>query len=319
MIKNVTGISIDIDEYEAPFKVLNKSEINNYILSNNYWANELAINAMCSELHLNVILIEKTNTKPPLLRIPFANFGNIYNDWNKYLFLFYNNNHYEAISFDYKGLPSSKVNPTKYIFNRDDHNFDSPIYILFVILGSYFSTLVDIKDKNNFTFKKPIMEAMNNIINNRISVMPNYNAIFYAPFKSYFPDSHIYRPPHIGGANPNDLYYQKYNNPRYNNPRYRNSIYNYPSYNYSIYNSPSQEKSDYAYYITVDLELYPGTSVSPEDEKDMKCNKKWNAVKKAYSEFTGNSYKLGSLYKTKTKTANTKQTRPQNSTRKTKY
>ena len=285
MIKNVNGISIDIDDYEAPFKVLNKSEINNYILSNNYWANELAINAMCSELHLNVILIEKTNSKPPLLRIPFANFDNIYNDWNKSLFLFYSNSHYEAISFDYRGLSSSKVNPTKYIFNRDDRQFDPPIYILFLILGSYFSAIVDIEDKNKFTFQKPIMEAMNTIINNRISTMPNYNANFYTPFKSYFPDSRIYRPAYIGGAYPNDLYYQRYNNQRYSSPTYSNPRYSSPSYNYSIYNYPNQENSDYAYYITISLELYPGTSIPIEDEKDMSCNKKWNAVKKAYSEF----------------------------------
>jgi hypothetical protein len=319
MIKNITGISIDIDDYDAPFKVLNKSEINNYILSNNYWANELAINAMASELHLNVILIEKTNDKQPLLRIPFANFDNIYNDWNKYLFLFYSNNHYEAISFDYKGLASSKVNPTKYIFNRDDRKFDPPIYILFLILGSYFSAIVDIEDKNNFTFQKPIMEAMNNIINNRVTAMPNYNAVFYAPFKLYFPDSRIYRPAYVGGADPNDVYYPTYNNPtyynpRYNNPRYNNQSYNSPSYNYSRNNYPSQDNSDYAYYITISLELYPGTSIPPEDEKGMSCNKKWNSIKKAYSEFTGSSYKPGSLYKTKT--ANTKQNRSQNTTKK---
>lgn len=322
MIKNVTGISIDIDDYEAPFKILNKSEINNYILSNNYWANELAINAMCSELHLNVILIEQTNSKPPVLRIPFANFDNIYNDWNKCLFLFYSNSHYEAISFDYKGLPSSKVNPTKYIFNRNDRNFDPPIYISFLIFGSYFSSILDIDYKNKFTFQKPIMEAMNTIINNRITAMPNYNANFYTPFKTYFPDSRIFRPAYIGGADPNDIYYQRYNNPRYsnsiyNNPRYNNSIYNSPNYNYSRYNYPSEDNSDYAYYITISLELYPGTSIPPEDEKGMSCNKKWNSIKKAYSEFTGNPYKPASLYKTKT--ANTKQNRPQNSTRKTKY
>jgi len=270
LIKNITNIPFDVTDYDKPFKVLNKSEINNYILSNNYWANELAINAMCSELQLNVILIEKTNNKQPLLRIPFANFGNIYNKWNKYLFLFYSNSHYEAISFDYKGLLSSKVNPTKYIFNRDDRQFDPPIYMLFVILGSYFSTIVNNVDKTNFTFQKPIIEAMNNIINNRLTPLPNYNANFYTPFKLYFPDSRIHRPLIIGGADPNDIYY------------------------------PIQQKSDYAYYVKIDLELYPGTTIKPEDLKDIGCNKKWNSIRKSFSEFTGKQYKPGSLYKTKT-------------------
>ena len=320
MIKNISSIPFNVDDYEEPFKVLNKSEINNYILSNNYWANEFAINAMCSELRLNVILIQKfNNNKKDLLRIPFANFGNVYNNWNKYLFLFYSDSHYEAISFDYKGLPSSKVNPTKYIFNRDDRQFDPPIYMLFIILGSYFSTIVNITDKNNFTFQKPIIEAMNNIINNRLTAIPNYNANFYAPFKVYFPDSRIARPLIIGGANPNDLYYSRYNNPNYNNnqgynnnPNYNNNqgYNNNPRYN----NYPSQQKSDYAYYVTIDLELYPGTSIKPEDLKDIGCNKKWNSIRKSFSEFTGKPYKPGSI--NKTKTVNKKQTIPQNTTRK---
>jgi hypothetical protein len=57
-----------------------------------------------------------------------------------------------------------------------------------------------------------------------------------------------------------------------------------------------KDNSKLAYYITIDLELFPGKSIPPEELKNLKCNNKWNAVRKAYSEFIGKPYKISPVY-----------------------
>ena len=44
-----------------PFKVVTNLEIERYILSKNYWANDIAIDAICDILKICIIPIEKYN------------------------------------------------------------------------------------------------------------------------------------------------------------------------------------------------------------------------------------------------------------------
>jgi hypothetical protein len=71
-------------------------------------------------------------------------------------------------------------------------------------------------------------------------------------------------------------------NNKYN--RYYNPYYN-PNRNIKNTNQLS-------YYIIIDIELHPGTTLTPELKKGVKCKNKWNAVRKAYSEFTGHHYSM---------------------------
>ena len=63
------------------------------------------------------------------------------------------------------------------------------------------------------------------------------------------------------------------------------------------------------------MELHKGTTLSKEERKNIKCRKKWNAVRKAYSEFIGKPYILPPVY-TKTvkgnKSTDNTQTKKQN-------
>ena len=104
LVKNVGRVPIDVDEYNRPFKVIEKNQIEQYISSSDFWANEVVIYALCSELKLNVILLQsiKTPTRKSTLRVPYANFSPDINNWNKYLFLYYYQNHYELITFNQK-------------------------------------------------------------------------------------------------------------------------------------------------------------------------------------------------------------------------
>jgi hypothetical protein len=64
-----------------------------------------------------------------------------------------------------------------------------------------------------------------------------------------------------------------------------------------------KESTQIAYYISIDMELQPGTTLSEDDKKNIKCRVKWNAVRKAYAEFQGKPYTILPFYQNKTSKA----------------
>ena len=48
------------------------------------------------------------------------------------------------------------------------------------------------------------------------------------------------------------------------------------------------------------MQLYPGTSIPPEELKKLKCTQKWNSVQKSWSELTGKPYVIKPVYNQKT-------------------
>ena len=56
------------------------------------------------------------------------------------------------------------------------------------------------------------------------------------------------------------------------------------------------DDSQLAYTITIDMELRPGTSLSPEELTNAKCNSKWNSIRKSWSELSGNPYVIPPVY-----------------------
>jgi hypothetical protein len=381
LVKNVESVPIDIDEYNKPFKVIEKGQISRYILSSNFWANEVVINALCVELQLNIIPLEsiKTSAKKTI-RIPYANFSPNINNWNKYLFLYYNERHYELITFNQK-ISIQKANTTrrvninyhaikflkksKIIFDRNDNISElPPIYILFTIFGSYFSSIKSSETNIDFTFKKSIMLTIQSLINNNLYNKPEYSTFFYPYFKMFFPNSNIRKPtnsinpsefkpigpppppikpirslppppinptvtrqpdfksieqleeppeiissknkieplqisdPYKGGANP---YYR----PTYYNPQYMA---------HNMEKKDKDDESQLAYVITIDMELRPGTSLSPQELQNAKCNGKWNSIRKSWADLTGKPYVIPPVYNKEEK-KNPKPV-PQNNTRK---
>jgi len=55
-----------------------------------------------------------------------------------------------------------------------------------------------------------------------------------------------------------------------------------------------------AYVVVIDMELHPGTSLTPKELYESKCNSRYNAIRKAYSEFTGTPYVIPPVYTHKT-------------------
>lgn len=402
LVKSPKTVPIDISNYETPFKPLIKTEIKDYILSNNYWANQMAIIALCTTLKLNIIPIEtkKNNNLKRILNIPFANFSTTNDDWNKYLFLYYNNNHYELMSFNNATkVPNyvdgvrkgDKINLSKItILERTPaSNLSCPLYLLFLIFGAFYSTISSTDDKNNFTFYRDLMIEFENSM-----ITPtNNNKKFNDTFIEYFPDNKInllptsssppslippppplppppppsaisslkaklrnpsitststtstsssppssslteeqknrliriqrrelsktYRPPKsalkgsfknplkknvtfknpstgsiTGGANNN-------NNRPYYRPNYYRPNYYDPNYKPVVVDN---NKTNLSYIVDVYMELHPGTTMSEEERKSLKCNSKWNAIRKSYADFVGKPYVIPPLYKKYNKT-----------------
>ena len=304
LVQNVEAVPLIVDDYESPFKPIKKENLEKYILSNNYWANAIAINALCIELKLNIITFEliKSQKRNSIdrLRIPFSNL--LKNDtcyhWNKYLFLFLSNNHYDLITFKYF-QKSPKQDIINTIFNyTNSFNDLPPIYILFIIYGSYYKNLTP-ENIENFNFKPEIMAAIDSVVSNKLSKDNADASEYYEQFKLFFPNSNIQSPKEQATKGGQPPYRSPYRAPYY--PPYRSPYYapNRTPYAEQIMKKPdSDDKSKLAYYITIDLQVYPGKSIPPNEIANLKCNNKWNAVRKAYSKLTGKPYVIPPIYNT---------------------
>jgi len=56
------------------------------------------------------------------------------------------------------------------------------------------------------------------------------------------------------------------------------------------------DQSKLAFDITIGLELYPGQNISKEQLANLKCNSRWEDVRKAWSEFIGKPYVITPNY-----------------------
>jgi len=308
--------SINESQPQNPFKPVNNDEasIINYTLNSNYWAGQETILALITKLKLNVLVIDKTtnnsdpeNTYDSLRIYPFDTLNKEQNNgWDKYLFLYAHENHYELITFKYanvevtsQGKKIINGETTISVFNRGSINESPellpPIYIIFLIYATYYRTLRSENNKRNFAlfeyshFMMLIDECVQRIIDRHDEVFISiYNLLF--PFYSIRQQSMI----QIGG------YSTQYRYP--NQQPYRFQPYRYPNqYLKPIQQTMVKKNNDYdtsklAYSITIDMELYPGTKIPEDQLKKLKCTSKWNAVRKAWADFTGKPYIIKPVY-----------------------
>ena len=315
-------------DYEHPFILVDRGNLEAYILSSDYWANEVAIIALCNELNINVIVIKNENDK---LSIPYGNLLTTDCDnWNRYLFLYNTNEHYELIIFRYISLKYNKATRKSIqqrhfysLFNRNNIDLPPPLYILFLLYGSKYVSMVD---KSQFTFFPTIFTILHDSFREIIAQNNQDSITFLTIFNEYFPSQYIEDLLDIQvaanqGANPaanlEEANQQPPSNPiggAINNYRYpyRNMYSNrnmYPS-NF-VKREENRDTSKIGYYISVDMELQKGTTLSPEQLSDAKCNRKWNSVRKSFANFTGRKYVIPPVYTNKTQ----KQNQTQNVTR----
>ena len=276
LVQNIHEIPKMEEDYFKPFKAIsvdNPRELSEYINSPDYWANSVAIDAISNKLKLKIIPIEK---KDDLLSIWDINTSSINTKWNHYMFLYHDAGHFELVGFNYKkGVYRSNardmnlrfISKRTVIFNRNDPDIVPPIYIFFILFGSYYLTLSP-ENKANFDFFPQFMKSIyNSFIKIKEENNPETEKVLEI-FNIYFPNTSNM----IGGYNP------RYN-PRYN----RNPINNMTG---------ESDSSHIAYYIKIDMELYPGTSLPEDQLKDITCRQRWNTIQKSYSDFTGKKNKM---------------------------
>jgi hypothetical protein len=297
MIFKPSIVPIYINEYENPFRVVKKSEIKQYIASRDYWANDVAIEAICDKLHISIIPIEKYNYKSSFRLKSLLTNNQLTKEKcsKKVMYLFYEKNHYELIRFTYFIKPLINKDQTTYqekwytIFK--DTDFAPPVHILMLIYGTIYSTLNKLS-QNNFAIYKHIMKEIDHSVFKLLinepknfskdfdDIFPNKNTIEFRMRKQYESNTNLIQPPEeqqvvsIKGGQP-----YKYSTPKY------------------ITKKPDeQNRSKIAYTITIDMELHPGTSLTPEQMSKSKCTSKYNTIKKAFSEFTGKPYVIKPVY-----------------------
>ena len=134
-----------------------------------------------------------------------------------------------------------------------------------------------------------IQNNINNILYNESSYLIN----FYPKFKSYFPNSKI-RTPYKDINKDVSIEKSKLIEDVKGGAVSR---YSYVSPQPSkLIKNKEKDDSQIAYYITIDMELKPGTSLTGEEIKNLKCNRKWNSIRKAYSELIGKPYVIKPVY-----------------------
>jgi hypothetical protein len=293
---------------QNPFRMITKNELETYITSSDYWGNPIAINALCEILGLNVVVIENINN---IMRAPYIYHGN--KEWNKYVFIYHEVDHYELITFDF--VFNNKQSPvTKIIFKNNFLN--PPFYIIFLIFASNYYKIREQIDKKQFKLLPILMKNLFDIYNkielnsrnssNSSKKIKKTSDKFLTLFNDYFlkppilrrdksfegiSSKSIYTNPFEGGAlNP----YQ-YN--RVNNRPYQTQTQLLPRspYLYSFIKKPPQTQletpqSNISYYISIDMYLKKGSELSDKDISSLNCLHRLNSIRKNYADLRGIKY-----------------------------
>ena len=178
--------SITEETLKAPFKLVDKSNVKKYIESSDYWANYISIDALCSILKLNIIVLEVVGNN---IRIPYIS----YFPYSRYMFLYHKDNHYELMTFDYKiktirkepKLEIKTQNIRRTIFDKND-NLYPPMNVILLIFGSNYIKIKENEDRKKFELQTNIMKILEDIYYQILSDNNTDNKKFTQLFNNYF-------------------------------------------------------------------------------------------------------------------------------------
>jgi len=128
------------------------------------------------------------------------------------------------------------------------------------------------------------------------------------PYQQYYNQNNPYYNQNNPYYNQNNPYYNQ-NNPYYNqnNPYYNQNYYSIPrpvypygykpsyisSSNYA--NKMKETSSKTAYYINIDLELFPGKNITMAQKLESKCQSNFENIREAYANLFGYEYRPGEM------------------------
>ena len=176
-----------------------------------------------------------------------------------YLFLLKNNSHYEAVY---------KSDIQKYVLTFEE----VPLYIKYLIYDNCYRFLQNEETKKNTVFiKNPKFKSLfdeldkNPNVNNVNNIDINDNATI------------------LGGANARYPYYYPYQN---------HSLQKMKNINTNKY---MEKKSNLAYFITMDIDLYPGESISTYEKAKGRCYTQFEKIRRSWSEIFGYEYRPAAM------------------------
>jgi len=314
LVKFPEEVDIDRSNLENTFRVIDRSQVEAYITSPNYWAGQETVIGLIETLNINTIVIERTPENTFTI-FPFGNLNSDYfNDWNKYIFLYYTPGHFELITFKYINVnwgPTGRplgpaVTKTIGLFFRERHSRGSsilpPLYILFLMYVTSYRSL-NTEEKATYAIFQDLMNVFdislymiaNDPTPPRMThaewdqILTRFSRYFSEKFPHDQPFQRVARPLIMSGG-VTSRYQQPYN-------RYQQPYNDRPYYAENmVKKNQDYDPSKLAYSITIYMELYPGTSIPQDELKKLQCNGKWNAVRKAWADFTGRPYVITPVY-----------------------
>ena len=156
-------------------------------------------------------------------------------------------------------------------------NIYPPFNIIFLIFATNYINIRNSRDKKQFQLLTPIIQIIFNIFNEiEENKKTDDNKKFLKLFYEYFtPSKSVFMSQIDGGAPLPYQYKQPY-------------VSSYTKNNNSFQSDPA--KSNISYYITIDMDLQKGTTLSSKDLSNLKCRQRWNSVRKSYADLRGLNY-----------------------------
>lgn len=309
LVKFPQAVDIDPTNLGNTFKVIARNEVLDYIRNPNYWAGQETVMGLIESLNINTIIIQR-NPDNTFRVFPYGNLSNEYfNNWNKYIFLYYTPGHFELITFKYINVNWSStgrplgppVTKTVGLFFRERHFTGSsilpPLYILFLMYVTSYRSLIT-EEKANYSIFQDLMNVFDvtlyNIANSPTPPMMTdveweqtlnrFSTCFSEKFPNDVPFQRVVHPAIMSGGIGRSNYSQQ---PYYKQPYYAENM---------VKKNQDYDPSKLAYSINIYMELTPGTSIPEGELKKLQCNGKWNAVRKAWADFTGKPYVIKPVY-----------------------
>ena len=295
LVEKPTTVPTNSTKFENPFSSTNENNTRDFIESTYYWADNTTIEIINQVLLLNVIVIEYNN-KQGIINIPFPNLDSS-SSFTKYLFFYYENNHYELITFSYPNSVKKVIFETE--TNISISSIIPPIYLIYEIFGIFYMQI-------------------NNEEKQKIKLFQNYMNTFQESFQK------IYKKV-VDKESKNTKFFKMFKNRKQSNEMifltYFNHYFNYNPNPTSFLNqtfpflkemepmkggSTEKEENRLSYYITIELFMKKGEEISSKELKKIKCNQQWSEVEKAYAKFTRKKYVIKPMYDYSTQNPNPK-------------
>ena len=279
---------IDVEENRRPFRVMRADEIQNYLMSKDYWANFAAIEALCSTLNINIITFSNitattaaaaatttatttaTTKATQKLRCFVQNYAHESACTDRAIILYHENNHFELMTMRYL-FPRLTL-----IASVFTDVIPVPFHMNFFIYGSYYATLKPSPEE--FLFLTTYMREFNTTVVKLRGNTTTFNANFERLFYNRVRASSL-----GGGGGGNGV-----------NKR---SVIGGKKQEESTYNPDGSRKATgLTFSIVIDMELVQGKSMSDKQLSSLQCSSRYNSIRKAYAEIVGKPYVIKPVY-----------------------